>query len=420
MFASFQRPAFRFLYVGGFAFGIGRWGLGFLAAFVANDLTGSPRAVQLTGAAMWLPLLFAGAAAGTLADRVDRRRLLVGTIVGLVPIVLVVGALALVDRLEAWMLYPAMLVLGISWVLDITARRTLALDIVGPDLIDNAMALEALSTAVALIFGVVAGGAIVDVLGPGQAFLAVGALLLVAAAFVAATRTVDVDRPAAAGEKHASRPGRRRDAEPEAAEPAAPGLREVITSKSLQSVLGVTMLANFFFFSHTPLVPVFAERLDASPIGAGLLASALGIGMATAAIGVARLRPPRGWTYVAGAAIAMIAVIGLARATAFGPAFIASLVSAIGFGMFAATQAVATMASVRPELRGRAMGMLSMAIGALPLGMFTLGEVAEQIGPGDAVTLYAMAGLVALTAWVAFRPQVLGRGRDVPAPRQVT
>jgi hypothetical protein len=68
------------------------------------------------------------------------------------------------------------------------------------------------------------------------------------------------------------------------------------------------------------------------------------------------------------------------------------------------------MASVQPELRGRAMGMLSMAIGALPLGMFTLGEVAERIGPDDAVTIYAITGLVALTAWIAFRPQVLGRG----------
>ncbi|MGI9616499.1 MAG: MFS transporter, partial [Acidimicrobiales bacterium] len=395
MFASFQRPAFRFLYIGGFVFGIGRWGLGFLAAFVANDLTGSPRAVQLTGAAMWLPLLFAGAAAGTLADRVDRRRLLVGTIVGLVPVVLTVGVLALVDRLEAWMLYPAMLVLGISWVLDITARRTLALDIVGPDLIDNAMALEALSTAVALIFGVVAGGAIVDVLGPGQAFLAVAALLLIAAAFVAATGAVDADHPPGESRVPVSRATHESDAEPVVVEPAERGMREVIASKPLQSVLGVTVLANFFFFSHTPLVPVFAERLDASAVGAGLLASALGLGMATAAVGVARLRPPRGLTYVAGAAIAMAAVIGLARATAFGPAFAASFISAIGFGMFGATQAVATMASVRPELRGRAMGMLSMAIGALPLGMFTLGEVAERIGPDDAVTMYAIAGLLA-------------------------
>ena len=399
MVASLRNPSFRLLYAGGFAFGIARWGLGFLAAFVANDLTGSPRAVQLTGAAMWLPLLFAGAAAGSLADRVDRRRLLVGTIAALTPVVLVVGSLALTDRLDAWMLYPAMLILGISWVVDITARRTLALDVVGADLIDNAMALEALSTAVALVFGVVAGGAFVDALGPGQAFLSVAALLLLAAALIAAARPADAtsspplpdaDPPPSADPSH-------RD----------PGLRAVVSSRSLQSALGVTMLANFFYFSHTPLVPVFADRLDASPIGAGLLASALGLGMAVAALVIARLRPPRGATYVVGAAVALVAVVGLARAPAFAPAFAASLVSAVGFGMFGATQAVVTMASVGPELRGRAMGLLSMAIGALPLGMFALGEVAERVGPDDAVTGFAAVGLLALGGWMAVRPDVL-------------
>jgi predicted MFS family arabinose efflux permease len=303
--------------------------------------------------------------------------------------------LALTGRLAAWMLYPAMLVLGISWVVDITARRTLALDLVGPDLIDNAMALEALSTAVALIFGVVAGGAIVGTLGAGQAFLSVAGLLVVAAGLIGATRPVQHYSPTSSGA---------------GGEPArSPGIREALASRPLRSALGVTMLANFFYFSHTPLVPVFAERLDASPARAGLLAAALGLGMAVSAVAVARLRPPRGATYVSGAALALVAVVGLARATSFPAAFAASLVAAVGFGMFGSTQAVVTMSSVGPELRGRAMGLLSMAIGALPLGMYTLGEVAERIGPDNAVTVAAAVGVLALAGWLLVRPEVLRR-----------
>jgi len=393
MFASLAVTAFRPVYAGGLLFGIARWGLGFLAAFVANDLTASPRAVQLTGVAMWLPLLFAGVIAGALADRWDRRALLVGAITALVPVVVVVGLLARAGQLRAWMLYPAMLVVGLSWVVDITARRTLVLDIVGVRLIDNAMALEALSSALALAVGVLAGGAIVEAVGAGQAFLALAVVLVAAVALLARVSYVP---STSAGTT--ARSQRR-------------GIRDALSSRALRSVLGVTILANLFYFSHTPLVPVFASRLDVGPFGAGLLASAGGLGMAVAAIGVAVVRPPRGITYVIGAALALAAVTGLTQAGAFPLAFAAALVAATGFGLFAATQAVVTMTSVDPDLRGRAMGLLSMAIGALPIGMLTLGELAEHVGPATAVTCYAVGGLVALMAWVVRRPEVLRAGR---------
>lgn len=393
MFGSLRVQAFRPVYLGGLLFGTARWGLGFLAAFIANDLTGSPRAVQLTGVAMWSPLLFAGIIAGALADRWDRRILLVGTITALVPVVVAVGLLARAGELRPWMLYPAMLIVGLSWVVDITARRTMVLDIVGVRLIDNAMALEALSSAVALATGVLAGGAVVEALGAGQAFLALAAVLLIAAALLARVS------PVSATATHSPTTGR------------GGGIRQALSSRALRSVLGVTMLANVFYFSHTPLVPVFAARLDVGPLGAGLLASAGGLGMATSAAAVAILRPPRGITYVAGVGVALVAVIGLAQSGAFGPALAAALVAATGFGLFGATQAVVTMTSVDPDVRGRAMGLLSMAIGALPIGMFTLGELAERVGPATAVTAYAATGLVAMIAWVAHRPEVLRAGR---------
>jgi hypothetical protein len=51
------------------------------------------------------------------------------------------------------------------------------------------------------------------------------------------------------------------------------------------------------------------------------------------------------------------------------------------------------------------MGLLSMAIGSLPFGMYALGELAERIGVTAAVVAFNVAGLVLLTAWIVLRPE---------------
>jgi predicted MFS family arabinose efflux permease len=427
LLASLGQPGFRPLYVAGFLFGTSRWGLGFLAAYVANDLTSSPRAVQLTGAAMWAPMLTAGAVAGGLADRWDRRRILLVIIGALVPVVVVMSALALTGNLATWMLYPFMVAVGMSWVADMTSRRTLVLDVVGTGLIDNAMALESLSTAVGLAMGVLAGGAVVDALGVGQAFAVLAGLLVVTWGFIAwsgpgppgSARASVRSRtsPELAGDEPpvALVGGRGPLHSDEARLDELAGFRASLTeglklagsNRPLLAGLGVTVVANGFFFSHTPLVPVFADLLGAGPAGAGLLASAGGVGMMLASLGVARFEPPRGLTYVIGSSVALATLICVGIFTRFVLVYVALLVASTGFGLFAATQSVVIMTSVGDEHRGRAMGLLSMAIGVLPIAMFGLGEVAELIGPRPAVIASGSVGLVAMGLWVGWRREVL-------------
>ena len=58
------------------------------------------------------------------------------------------------------------------------------------------------------------------------------------------------------------------------------------------------------------------------------------------------------------------------------------------------------------------MGLLSMAIGALPIGTFLLGEIAEQIGASSAVVTMAVSGLLLLGVWVVTHREVLGMRRS--------
>ena len=108
-----------------------RWGIAFLSAFWINEVTDSPRMVQLTGTTMWAPLLFGGALGGVFADRFDRLRTIQWQLAVLIPIVVLIGLLEVSEQLSVWMIYPFLLFAGIGWVGDMTSRRALVFEIVG-------------------------------------------------------------------------------------------------------------------------------------------------------------------------------------------------------------------------------------------------------------------------------------------------
>ncbi|MDG2113914.1 MAG: hypothetical protein P8N02_15030, partial [Actinomycetota bacterium] len=73
---------------------------------------------------------------------------------------------------------------------------------------------------------------------------------------------------------------------------------------------------------------------------------------------------------------------------------------------FGTTQSALVVSMVDPEVRGRALGALSMAIGALPFGNFTLGVLARQTDPRWAVTLSVGVGILIVLGWQRRHPQL--------------
>ena len=133
--------------------------------------------VQLTGAIMWAPLLLGGAIGGVISDRFDRRRTVRLQTALLVPFVAVVGLAEEAGQLGIALLYPFLLFAGIGWVVDMTSRRALVLDIVGPNRLHKAMAWETMALASGVAAGQLLGGAVADQAGVGAAFLGVAAML---------------------------------------------------------------------------------------------------------------------------------------------------------------------------------------------------------------------------------------------------
>ena len=167
-------PWFVPLWLSGALWNIARWGTSFVSAYLVNQMTGSPRLVQLTGVAMWAPLLVGGVVGGMISDRFDRRRMVLGQFYVVIPCAFLLGLAEINGQLHLWLLYPFLVMVGSGWVLDMTSRRAMVYDLVGPGRIDSAMGLESVSSAAGLALGTLLGGTIVEAIGVGAAFLGVG------------------------------------------------------------------------------------------------------------------------------------------------------------------------------------------------------------------------------------------------------
>jgi predicted MFS family arabinose efflux permease len=307
-----------------------------------------------------------------------------------IPALLVLSATEFLGILDVWMIYPVLFLAGAGMVFDMTGRRAIVYDLVGESNIDNAMALESTATSTALALGALAGGSLIQAAGIGWALTVMAGLQIIAVVTFSMVPRIDRLQKATEGGLRA----------------ITDGVKMLRTERGLISILGVTACVNFFFFASTPLIQIVGRKFEVGPALLGLLASMLGMGMFIGSLTVAKRQPKRrGRTYVIGSFAAFLFMSGFASAPWFLLAGLMLLVAAIGMGLFGSTQAVLVMDSVSPDKRGRALGLLTTAIGVLPIGMLLLGELAEILGPSTAIVISVATGAVLMSIFLRVRPE---------------
>lgn len=386
-------PHYRRLWASGILWNLTRWMSIFVCSYLVNDLTGAPFLVQMVGSAFFAPMFFGGILGGLISDRFDRRRTILTQLLLLVPVALLMCLLVSRGWIEVWMVYPYMIVIGLGGVIDMTSRRALVFDFVGEARVTNALALESLSAMSGNLMGAVLGGTFIALVGIGPAFAAIATCYLMAF-FV--LRGVPVPRRVQASGTSGKSIARDLGA----------AFRYVRGHRALISILGVTVVMNLFYFSFMPMVPVFAEKLHVSAFWAGLLASGTSAGSILGNLLIAKGSPlGRGATYVCGALLAMVSLFLFAAAPWYWLALLALVVAGVGSAGFATMQSVLVLISADPSMRGRAMGILSMAIGALPFSMLLLGGVAQIFGPSASVMGSVAIGAVVMLLFTRWRPE---------------
>ena len=388
--AAFSVPYFPRLLFCGVLWNISRWMHVFLIFFLAAELTESPFLLQIVGASLFAPFLVGGVVGGVVSDRFDRRLIAIAYFAILIPISAGAAVLVLSDAMRIWMLCPFGLISGASWVVDLTTRRALVADVAGPEFVTNAFSLEALSSSLGGVVGALAGGAVISLIGIGEAYV-VSVVLVIATVSVLLT----VKSPA---RRHALRAPWRED--------LRAGLALLPRHRSLLSILGVTMVMNLFYFSHFSLIPELAEDLHVSALATGLLSAAGMIGAMVAALVIASLpNPRRGPIYVCGALFALACLPVFALADSYPLALAGLIVGGCGLGGFAAMQFTLVTSVAGPDAHGRALGLMTTVIGVVPFGSILLGLVAESIGIGPAIAGSAAVGCLLIVLWTLRWPE---------------
>jgi MFS family permease len=380
--------------------GVFRW-LELLAIGVFTfQLTGSAFIVSLMTVMRMAPLFLFGIPLGLLADRFDRKMLLLLGLWSMAASSLTLAVLAFLDQLTLWHVGLSAFLNGTFWAADFPIRRTMVGEIAGGDRLGPAMALESSTSNATRMIGPVLGGAILETAGLTGVF-AMAALaygLCIIWTWPLDYRSQSQVQSAMTG----------------LVATLAEGWRAVRTSRIILASLAITMIVNLWGFAYITLVPVIGERqLELSPVMIGMLASTEGLGALIGSILVGISAKPAHYTrlYLYASGVFLITLIGVGLSNSATLSFVLMLFAGISISGFAVMQSTVTFLASKPETRSRVMGMLTVGIGTCPIGMLHVGLLADGLGAGLAIVIMAIEGLVALAVvaalWPEFRRETL-------------
>jgi MFS family permease len=305
-----------------------------------------------------------------------------------------VVAIVVSEVVEGWHIVVLSMLFGIPHTLDMAARRTFALDLVGREGLPYANALESLSMTAAGMVGPFIAGALIAVAPLGKAdaaapYIFITAIYLVAFVVLLRIRSMPT---------HARPPLQVRSAFTAVAD----GARAVAGNHAVIGALGIVVIMNLMYYSYIPLVPVFADKvLGVGPTLLGVLGSAQGFGAFISTIFIAtRRKISRSSTYyVTGTLIAFTGLLAFSLSRVYSLSVAALVVAGMGMSGFLTMLFTLVLLSVQEDMRGRVMGFVNLAIGVSPVSMLLLGWMAGSFGPGLAVTISSSLGLALTTLW---------------------
>ncbi len=283
--------------------------------------------------------------AGVLADRMDRRRIMIGVHATFFGIAIVLLGLLFTDAIQPWHVFIAAFLQGAAKVVDDPSRRTAIADLAGSEHLASAMSLETITNNSGKILGPIAGGALVA----GPDFIAAYGILATfdLAVFLLMIRLRLPNRAPASGAQTAVWPS------------LLEGIRHAISNRMVLGVLCVSLIMNALVLPIQFFIPVIArDLLMVGPCWGGLLGAAEGIGTLIGASIIALRRQIRyhGRLFIAGALITALGVTLVAWSPWFLVSFLLLLLAGIGQAGFSTMQSTILLLSTVPEMRGRAMG----------------------------------------------------------------
>jgi len=349
------------------------------------QLTDSPLMVGLAPGLSGITNLFLSPLGGVLADRFNRRNILVIGHAALGAAMLALGALTLAGMIQVWHVLLVSSLQGVSRAIQGPARNSLMYDVVGRSALVNAMAGQFIAFHVASIVAAFPSGLIMAAFGPGPVIVGVGIFLVGAALLL-------LPLPQMSNSDS-------RQTSPPLWESFTQGLSFALHDRPIRAVLATILVTESLGYSSRSMFPIVArDVLLAGPAVLGLLATLWSVGGVIVAItlsGIGDMRS-KGRVFVLSASAfgAMLLLFSFSRSL---PLSLALLFLAGGFGVAYDTMATTLLQTLSPDyVRGRVMGLYSTLLSGLSIGALVMGALADVWGVTTAIAIGG--GLVLLNA----------------------
>jgi MFS family permease len=390
-------PVYRRFIIGAFIGTLGSWMQTTAQGWLVLELTNSPGLLGLTSAVAWAPTLVLSLFAGVLADRIDRRRLLVSTQLGGALLAASLALLTSTGVVAFWHVLVIAALAGSVQALGMPAFQAVVSTIVERPAMGNAIALNSAQFNLGRMIGPTIAGAAIAAGGLAAAFWANAAALLLVAVIIASLRFTS---PAALVRAEASLWANLVD-----------GVRYLRGDAMIRVLVLLAAVPALLVLNYLALMPVYArDILGVGATGLGLLTGAVGAGALTGALGVAILRPSggSGRLLLGGLSVAAgaLAVFAISREPAVSMVALAVL-GAAQVGYYATTNTLIQLL-VPARLRGRVLSLYVLtSIGVMPIGNLLAGLVAERFGPTTALFGGGLITLVVVTAVIVRYPTLV-------------
>jgi MFS family permease len=385
---------FRLFFFGQMVSVTGTWMQTVALGWLLGTLVGWDQAVVyigLLGVVQFLPVLVLGLFGGIVADVWPKRLTVIGTQTAAAILALTLGGLDYFNAVAVWHIFVLALLLGIVNAVDMPARQSFVVEMVGHEDVANAVALNSAVFNGARIVGPAVAGVLIGLLGTAMCFVLNGAsygAVVIGLLAMRDSELMPADRlaiPRSLGAIGSN---------------LAEGLRYVWRTPVVLLAITVIGAVSTFGMNFNVVLPVMAARvLNVGSDGYGLLWAAMGAGALVSALAIASLQRPRLRVLVGGGVIMGAAELVLASTTSYPVAVVSVFFCGIGAIATAASANSMVQITVPGPLRGRVMSVYTTVFaGSTPIGNGLTGGIGGLWGTPAALAVNGGAVLLAEAA----------------------
>lgn len=402
MFRALRYRNFQLFFAGQLISLVGTWMDNIAEAWLVYRLTGSSLLLGTVAFAGQIPVFLLAPIGGMVADRWDRRRVVIATQAASMVLAGILAGLTLSGRVKVWEVILLASLMGVVNAFDIPARQAFLVDMVGREDLMNAIALNSSMFNGARVIGPAIAGILVASIGEGWCFFANSVSYI---AVIAGLLMMRISRRAVEAH-HAS-----------AFEHIAEGFRFVRRTAPILALLLLLGLVSLVAMPYSVLMPIFAARiLHGNATTLGTLMGATGIGALTGALVLASRTGLKGlsrWVAVSCAGFGAALIL-----FSFSRWYLLSviLLVPVGFAMMVQMASSNTLiqAMVPDRLRGRTMAVYSMMfMGMAPLGSLLSGALADRIGASWTVALGGLGAIIGAFIFARSLPKLRVEARQL-------